>query len=83
MVSTPSLIARSIKSSMMTVRITTDQAPTKLLGTVARSSSVLAGELGGQGIAEQRLLALGLGGAEAGRHEGGVRDVLDDLGHGS
>jgi hypothetical protein len=44
-------------------------------------AAVVAGELGGERIAEQRVRPLRFERAEAGHHEGGVRDVADDLSH--
>ena len=67
---------------MITVLITTDHAADKGLGHRSQNlPAVIAGELRSQGIAKQRLLALGLERAKASNHEGGIGHVPDDLGH--
>ena len=69
---------------MMTVRITTDHAPMKALGMVAKMFvAVIAGEPRRQRIAEKGVGPFILGSAEASHHEGRVGNILDHLRHGA
>ena len=75
-----------MKPSIMRVLITTEPATDETLGHRCQRYFLpcVAGELRGERIAGTAASSRSVSAArEAGHHEGGVGDVLDDLGHGS